>query len=571
MEYVDVREQEWIYLAEHPRQVTERRLLLEDLSRQREERSAAMGALVIDAERYSTAIAAHLTAPSAETRAALGTTVKELERFLNLLQQWRSLSEQMDNLASKPYSYSEVDPLAMFGISGGMVPQAGAMQGPRVSYQASMGKQALGPYLLRPQRSFLETLIARSTGLTIMPNTANPIVCFLAHRYNNEDGLVIKREYLEQNFRLQKYTSHKLIAKSRGALVEAIEKPSITTDPDNIYEHIQDNGLPRIGAYIRQGQCLIGRTRAKGGGRKTNTSYYAGVGDEGYVDRILITKDGNDRVVKVKVRQTRTQIDGDKFAARAAQKQTACLIIPASEMPYVVGGPNDGVTPDFILNPHCIPSRMTMSLMKEIVASKWAAYSGEIIDGTTFHRMHINTYMDKLEEVGLNRYGEENMAHPDGTPFNKPVMLGPCGYQSLRHHVLDKYYARSRGSIKPLSHQPVGGRSREGALRLGEMERDAAIAHGATALITERLMEVSDKYTCIVCHNCGHLAIANVRDPKVECRLCGDRARFGPITFPFIMKLIIHMLGAISISVTLRTRPKVDNPQTATVEDRVLG
>lgn len=606
IEYVDSREQEWIMLAKNVVEARQRReqrqtLLtryqaiterLAAISSRNQEVVGKIGELVIDPVKYGTLNAAGL--PEVELKRQLTSVLRDADRFWGLVAESQGLTREQQELLKEgtgiqqslqnlpSFTHCEVHPSAMFGVAAAMIPRAQDIQGPRVNYQANMGKQALGLFhwchhlrfdtsfkvLLGPQRTFFEPLISQPAGLNTAPNGTNVVIAFLARKDNHEDGLIICKEFLDENFMLMKFTTHTLTERRMGDLEEIFRRPQLERqDTEGIYDAIEPDGMPRIGAYVRQGQAIIGRERVKvtreghtiRRSKPVNASHFAGVGEEGIIDRVLITfNPEGSRIVKVKIRQTRIQIPGDKFAARCAQKGTICRVVPASEMPRIIGGPNDGTRLDVIINPHAIPSRMTMSMLKEILTYKHAAYFGERVDATTFNELDLARYQRELATLGLDPHGEEQLVHPDGTPFKKKVMVGMCSYQSLRYHVLDKIQARAQGAIKPINHQPVSGRSREGGLRLGEMERDAIIAHGATQLLLERLMKVSDQYKTLLCNRCGYIAISKVRAPqRNECRICGADAQFGTIIIPYVFKLIIQTLAGMGITVILKARTKV--------------
>lgn len=474
-----------------------------------------------------------------------------------------------------PYTHSEIDPIAIFGIASGLIPMANSNQGPRTTYQASMCKQALSSYhynhherfdstfkvLLHASRPMFESEISEAAGLNIMPAGQTPIIAFYALADNNEDAIIVNADYINAgNFDLIKYSSHKSIEKQHREVKEEFKRPEPRRgEQEGRYSGIGDDGFPIIGAYIRRGDCIIGKIRTVAStGKVENASRFAGIGEEGYVTRVLVTHNTeHQRIVKVKLRQTRSQIAGDKLASRFSQKGTIATIMESADLPRVASGINKGLTPDFIIGPHCLASRMTMAKPKEMLASKAALYSGERVDATTFHQFDVEHYREQLRAIGMDPDGNEWMEHPNGKPIKDPVFVAPCYYQALRHHVLDKVQMRARGTINPTSHQPVSGRSNEGGLRVGEMERDSMISHGATSLLLERLMIVSDKYRTVYCSTCGNIAIFNNIKSKTTCRVCGDKAAFGTLTYPYVLKLIKHMLIAMGINTVFKTVPEV--------------
>ena len=202
-------------------------------------------------------------------------------------------------------------------------------------------------------------------------------------------------------------------------------------------------------------------------------------------------------------------------------------------------------------------------MVEEIMCSKAALYSSDRINATTYTEIDFNYFEQTLEDNGLDRYGNENFCHPDGTPLEMQVYFGLCTIQALRHHVKDKVQLRERGNIKPISHQPVSGRDREGGLRMGEMERDAFIEHGASAIVNERLMRVSDSFKTVYCINCGNIAIHNLESKlhnQSSCKFCDPKvAKFGTLTVPFILILILRMLESVGITFTLDLKEIIKN------------
>ena len=515
------------------------------------------------------------------------------------------------------YEYCEIDPIAMFGIAGCLAPKAECQQGPRTTYQISMCKQALGGYhynhhlryetfkiLPNATRPIFETSVSELSGLNTMPTGVTPIIAFYALEDNNEDAITIKQEFVESGaLDIVKYTTHKTVVKIGLNASEKLEKPAPRAQEQvtdsaaasrylKKYRAITATGLPEINTLLEQGDCIIAKVR--GSDKPENMSQFVGVGEgNSYVDRIFLTRDGNQNiVVKIKTRQSRQTIPGDKMASRYAQKGTASNLIPSSQLIRVIGGPNHGLVPDFIVNPHCIPSRMTMGKPKEILVSKAALYSNRRVDGSTFQKLNVDDYIaqlaaayynhrygtdidvatisaataldafegvmntraesfgaliDDLRKTGLLADGNETMCHPDGTLIDTKVFVGPCFYQALRHHVLDKIQMRGhRGAIKMDVHQPVRGRSLEGGIRFGEMERDSLISHGATSTLLERLFLVADPYSTVFCRNCGNLAISRSSEGKQVfiCRICKAKGKemYGDLPIPYVMKYISHMM-----------------------------
>jgi DNA-directed RNA polymerase II subunit RPB2 len=192
-----------------------------------------------------------------------------------------------------------------------------------------------------------------------------------------------------------------------------------------------------------------------------------------------------------------------------------------------------------------------------MLVNKAAMYTGERVQVKPFEKVELESAMRTLKENGLDQYGNEEFELPDGTPIRESIFTAPCFYQVLRHQTDDKFYGRSRGGRSNVTRQPLGGKHRNGGLRFGEMERDAVLSHGCSAILTERLMTVSDKYTTAYCVTCGTIATKDLNSSSYKCLLCGDKARIGSVTHPYVFKLISHMLMAMGIRVTLKLEEAV--------------
>jgi DNA-directed RNA polymerase II subunit RPB2 len=543
IEYVDAREQEWIYLAEMVSYVQQRNYLLEQLKKE--------------------------------------TDPEKIDSVKDMLMEF------------VPYTHCEIDPTAMFGISANLVPQANRQAGPRTQYQCGMNKQALTQYhsnehirfdasykmLHFPTKPLFQNDLQDTAGLNLMPNGLTAFVAIMAHPDNPEDGIILKEESVKyaNKFDMAKKmtTISKVCTSKQTDFSEIFAKPPTRVDePQGRYSAVNENGIPRLDAYIRPDDCIIGKIRIHNknsgssmAGQTESVPERAGVGEEGYIDRVLITKNicSQENIVKVRIRQNRKYIPGDKMALRYSQKGTVSRVLPARMMPRVASGPLKGMVPDIIINPHSLPSRMTINMMIEILTSKAATITGKYVNATTFRPFEEDLKMaqDTLEEYGLDRSGKEDFELPDGTKLKMKCYFGPCHYQALRHHVVDKIQMRARGGIKPSTRQPVSGRSNEGGLKFGEMERDALISHGASALLRERLCDITDAYNLPIC-KCGIIAITNHEQKIYRCPICGPNSEVGVIRIPYVIKLLmfylngagIHMKFKVSELTTEGSRPE---------------
>lgn len=275
--------------------------------------------------------------------------------------------------------------------------------------------------------------------------------------------------------------------------------------------------------------------------------------EHGIIDSVVLTTDEDGyRRVKVKSRCVRIPQIGDKFASRHGQKGTIGMTYRREDMPFTV----EGISPDIIINPHAIPSRMTIGHLIECLGSKVATLNGDECDSTPFQDATVEIISRDLHNAGYQRHGNEIMYNGHtGRKIEMMIFIGPTYYQRLKHLVDDKIFARQRGPIQILNRQPTEGRARSGGLRFGEMERDCMLSHGSSSFLKERLLEVSDKYGINVCEKCGLFAISNSKSKEMRCNNCPN-AKICKVYLPYAAKLLFQELMAMHISPRLRTKDR---------------
>merc|ERR1719195_2239993 len=269
--------------------------------------------------------------------------------------------------------------------------------------------------------------------------------------------------------------------------------------------------------------------------------------ESGIVDSVILTTNAdNKKFVKVRVRSVRVPQVGDKFASRHGQKGTCGILYRQEDMPFTIRG----ITPDQIINPHCIPSRMTVGHLIETLLSKVSAITATEGDATPFeYGLTVDKIMNYLHETGHQRFGNEVLYNGyTGERLDNQIFFGPTYYQRLKHLVDDKIHSRARGPLAMLTRQPVEGRSRDGGLRFGEMERDCMISHGSAYFLRERLFNHSDKYRVHVCDYCGLIAIANMKKNSFECRACKNTTQISQVWLPYACKLLFQELMAMQVA-----------------------
>lgn len=466
--------------------------------------------------------------------------------------------------------HCEISPSMILGVMGSIIPWPDHSQSPRNCYQTSMGKQAMSMYALSfkhrtdtishvlgyPQRPIVSTHQSGLMGFNEMPSGVNAIVAIACYTgFNQEDSVIINKSAIQRGlFGATSYRTHTDREKKHGIYSsEKIGCPPLNNRKmDASYALLGDDGIvmerfPNGGSvYVNRGDVIVGKyflDSSKGDTEIVNdTSLVVKKGEEGYIDRVIrtITPDG-DLMVKIVIRTDRTPEVGDKFASRAAQKGTCGMQYNQEDMPFT----SEGIVPDIIINPHCIPSRMTINQLMESVLGKACVLSGEFGDATPFTGEDNEDLGQKIcSKLGLHGYertGKEVLMNGMTGESMGSYFIGPVYYQRLKHLVGEKMHARASGPVTTLTRQPLEGRSRDGGLRFGEMERDAMISHGNSMFLKERLCDQSDPYKAPICTGCG-----NISTTKTKCMTCGND-KIAMVGMPYASKLVLQELNAMCI------------------------
>jgi DNA-directed RNA polymerase II subunit RPB2 len=478
------------------------------------------------------------------------------------------------------YTHAELDPsFTIPGLCGSCSPFPDFNQAPRNTYQSAMFKQALGVYtlnypvrmdtvshtLVQPQRPIVSTRMDSIVGASDAPAGVNALVvikCYTGR--NQEDSVIMNQAALDRGmFRSVKYQTYRDEERhSGGADAEKFENvglvPNCAGKRDANYDHLDESGIAVVGTNLVAGDAIIGKTvtttELGEGARRAVKRDKSTVlrHEEGTVDAVLraSNRDGTG-LVKVRMRSTRTPIVGDKFSSRMGQKGVIGASLPHEDMPYTA----DGMVPDIVVNPHAIPSRMTIGQLNECLLSILCTQTGERGDGTMFRGTSIEYMCDQLEKAGYNRHGRVKLHNGfTGEEYEGEAFMGPTYYQRLRHMSKDKDHGRARGPVQMLSRQPTEGRARDGGLRFGEMERDCVISHGASELLKDRLLDNSDPSVATICGACGLLAqpaaeATHVRHKEALCRNCDSGKCVKDMQCPHAFRLMLQELMAMNIAV----------------------
>lgn len=475
------------------------------------------------------------------------------------------------------YTHCEIHPSVILGTTASAIPFATHNPSPRNTYQSAMSKQAMGVYstnfshrmdtlaniLFYPQKPLVTTRAMEHLRSKELPAGQNAIVAIACYSgYNQEDSIIINQSAIDRglfrSFLFRTYSDQESMA--RPGMNEEFCRPergAAVKMRNANYEKLDDDGLIHPGTHVTGDDVLIGKvtpiidpeksTKDQPFYLRKDSSTAMRRTESGVVDTVVLTTKDGYKFAKVKVRSTRIPQIGDKFASRHAQKGTVGMTLRQEDMPFTA----EGLIPDIIINPHCIPSRMTVGHLIECLLGKVSALSGEEGDATPFSEVTVDKISEKLKAFNFHSRGLEVMHNGHtGHKLRAQIFIGPTYYQRLKHMVDDKIHARARGALQILTRQPVEGRARDGGLRFGEMERDCIISHGASAFLKERLMDVSDAHSCFVCDICGILAISGKE--VLECRGCANQTAISRIQIPYAFKLLIQELMAMNIAPRIR-------------------
>ena len=477
------------------------------------------------------------------------------------------------------YTHCEIHPAMILGVSASIIPFPDHNQSPRNVYQSAMGKQAIGIYstnfnmrmdtlaylLFYPQRPLVVTQSMEFLKFKDLPAGINAIVAIMCYTgYNQEDSVIMNQSSIDRGlfrsaFFRTYHSEEKREAKLKRETFEIPDKSNCAGLRHGNYTKLDSEGLIAPGTRVSGDDIIIGKTGlckmeedddendtyiSK---RKQDISEAIRPSESGIIESVMLTIDRQGyKMAKVKCRSVRIPQIGDKFASRHGQKGTIGMTYRQEDLPFTM----EGITPDIIVNPHAIPSRMTIGHLIECLSSKVAALRGLEGDATPFTDVTVDSISEDLHRLGYQKYGNETVFNGfTGRKIDMLIFFGPTYYQRLKHMVDDKIFSRARGPVQILTRQPTEGRARSGGLRFGEMERDCMISHGASIFLKERLVDVSDRYRVHICEQCGLIAQADLQSQNYKCKLCQNvNYNIAQVYIPYACKLLFQELMAMHIT-----------------------
>jgi len=485
-------------------------------------------------------------------------------------------SENINN----EHTHLEIDPVDVFGLITSLVPFANHDQSSRLNRGSKTLKQSLGVYaanyLVRldtdvsilhyPQKPLVRSFVYDT--LDVYPAGQNVVVAIMPFEgYNIEDAVVLNKASIDRGMGrstyFRPYSATEL--QYAGGLSDEIVIPNKDVSgyrTESAYKFLEDDGIAYPEADMNSGEVIIGKitppkflSEAKDISIQSKKEASSAIRQEerGTVDAVFVTVDeeGN-KIAQVRTRDSRNPEPGDKFSTPHGQKGVVGIIANSEDIPFT----SRGVKPDLMFNPHGIPSRMTVGYLIELLAGKVAATSGKIVDGTPFSGASVPELEDQLKEAGFSFDGKETMYNGiTGKKMEAKIYIGNMYYLKLKRMVKNLLHARASGKVALLTRQPIEGRARGGALRLGEMEQQALVGHGASLLLKERYD--SDKTVIHICKSCGNMVYEDTIRNKIVCEICGG-SEIDPIEISYAFKLLVDELLGLGVHTSFELKNRFE-------------
>lgn len=503
--------------------------------------------------------------------------------YLDANEEENALVAYTEEQLTPEHTHLEITTFALTGLATSLVPFGNYSPGARLSMGSKNQKQALGFYIANflirmdmdvnmlhnPQMPIVQTAMTNISGYDKHPSGQNMVVAVMSYEgYNMDDAIILNKSSIERGLARSTYYRPSIAEELRysGGLVDQVSVPDKDVKgykSEHDYRHLEEDGIITPESKVSEGDVVIGKTSPPrflssldeynlAAATRRESSVALKHGEEGIVDFVLITEneEGN-KLVQVKMRDQRIPEIGDKFTSRHGQKGIVGLIVPQSDLPFSASG----VVPDLIFSPHGIPSRMTVGHLIELIGGKVGALAGRYIDGTIFEAESEEKLRKELLNLGFREDGTEIFYDGQtGKRMKARIFIGNMYYLKLKHMVANKIHSRARGPIQLLTRQPTEGRAKEGGLRLGEMEKDTFVAHGASLLLKERFD--ADRTVVPVCEHCGLIAVKDEFKNKSYCLLCGEDTEINNVEISYAFKLLMDEFKSLCIYPQLKLKSK---------------
>ena len=468
------------------------------------------------------------------------------------------------------FTHCEIHPCLILGALASCIPFLNHNQSPRNTYQSAMGKQAIGIHctninqrydtfshiLYYPQKPLINTRMMNHFNFNSMPSGINAIIAIATYTgYNQEDSIIFNQGAIDRGlFNSTFYRTYKNEEDKNQLSGE--EDIFCKPDMDKLlfpkqcnYEKLNSNGFIKPNTRIEENDIIIGKVMPLKNNKEytyKDNSTSVKKNETGYIDDNYVGINGDGyRFCKVRMRSIKIPEIGDKVSSRHGQKGTIGMTYLPEDMPFT----KDGIVPDIIINPHAIPSRMTIAQLLECILGKSCSLLGYAGDSSGFNNTKVESLIQILENQGFDGTGNEILYNGvTGEQMKTSIFMGPTYYQRLKHMSSDKVHSRASGPIVAMTRQPSEGRSSHGGLRFGEMERDCMISHGSAYFMKERMLDVSDKYSVYLCNTCNLISTGNLEDNIFECKKCENYSDFTKVYIPYACKLLFQELMCMSIA-----------------------
>ncbi|PIN74022.1 DNA-directed RNA polymerase subunit B [Candidatus Woesearchaeota archaeon CG10_big_fil_rev_8_21_14_0_10_45_16] len=475
---------------------------------------------------------------------------------------------------TESHTHMEITPGSISGVATALVPFGNYNQSSRLIIGSKNQKQSLGFYaanfhlrmdmdaniLHYPQFPIVKTRIHDVTDYEEHPSGQNMVVAVMCYDgYNMEDGVILNKGSIQRGLARSTYFTPVKAEELRysGGLIDEVAVPDKEVKgyrSERDYRHLEADGIVSPEAFVEEGNVVIGRTSPPrflsgmdeynlSGSIRRESSVALKHGEQGIADFVVLTEneEGN-KLVQVRLREERVPEIGDKFTSRHGQKGVTGILVPQADAPFSTSG----IVPDLIFTPHGISSRMTISHLVELLGGKVGALGGRYVDGTLFESEKAEDLRKELLTLGFREDGTEIFFDGrTGKQMLAKIYVGNMYYLRLRHMVANKMQSRARGPIQLLTRQPTEGKAKEGGLRLGEMEKDTFIAHGASLLLKERFD--SDRVTVPVCEKSGLVGYYDARTNKLMSPVYGEDSDISYVEMSYAFKLLLNELISLGI------------------------